>query len=40
MIKEHDVLQLLIEAYPQARGALVESAEYWVPESELSTGHV
>ena len=39
MIKEHEVLQLLIEAYPQAREILVESAEYWVPESGSITSH-
>jgi hypothetical protein len=39
MIKEHEVLPLLIEAYPQAREVLVESAEYWVPESGPITSH-
>ena len=39
VIKEHQVLQILIQSYPQARATLVDSADDWISENGSISSH-
>ena len=39
MIKSHQIIQLLIETYPDFRKTLIEAVEYWLPEKGPISPH-